>query len=171
MARPIRNVSVACVVWVAGEDCQGAVDLFSEHDAGKLMGQGQTAEGNKEVGALACSNRPPIGRTDSKHEALSPPIANASDLRGELLRGVLLAAAIEQNRIGQGTAWLARQPLEDFCLGIEELGIAGDVPGGAFDIVGEQTIRGLGLGASTAWSDGGKSDLHCTRVHREVSDY
>jgi hypothetical protein len=43
------------------------------------------------------------------------------------------------------------------------LGIAGDVPGSAFDIVGEKAIRSLGFGASAALSDRSKCDLHWAR--------
>jgi hypothetical protein len=148
------------MVGVAGQDSQGAVDLFGEYDTSKLMWEGQTAERKEKIGALACCNGPPIGGTDSEHKALRAPIANAPDLPGKLFRGVLLAAAIQQNGIGRCAAWLAIQPVEDFCLGVEELGIAGDVPGSTFDIIGEQAIRSLGFGTSTALSDRSKGDLH-----------
>lgn len=128
---------VTGVVGMAGEDRQGAVDLLGEYDAGKLMRQGQTAKGQKKVGALTCHGGPSIGGTDSEHEALSALIADAPNLRGELLRGVLLAAAIQQDGVGGGAAGLAVQPVENCCLGVEELGVAGDVPGSALDIVGE----------------------------------
>jgi hypothetical protein len=154
---------VAGVVGVAGEDSQGAVDLFGEYDTCKLMWEGQTAEGKKKVGAVACGSGPPIGGTDSEHKALRASIANASDLCGKLFRGVLLTAAIQQNGIGRRAAWLAIQQVQDFCLGVEELGIAGDVPGSAFDIVGEKAIRSLGFGASAALSDRSKCDLHWAR--------
>jgi hypothetical protein len=75
------------------------------------MWEGQTAEGKKKVGAVACGSGPPIGGTDSEHKALRASIANASDLRGKLFRSVLLTAAIQQNGIGRRAAWLAIQPV------------------------------------------------------------
>jgi hypothetical protein len=124
------------VVRVAGEDRQGAVNLFCEYDARKLVWEGQTAKRQKEVGALACNSGPPIDWADGEHKALNAIIANAPNVRRKLLGGVLLAAAIEQNRISGNPAWLAIQPFEDRSLGVKELGIAGHVPRGAFNIVG-----------------------------------
>ena len=38
------------VVGMAGEDGEAAVDLLGEHDAGQLMGQGDSSQGEQEAG-------------------------------------------------------------------------------------------------------------------------
>jgi hypothetical protein len=145
-----------------GEDRKGAVDLLGEYDAGKLMGQRQTAEGKKKVGSLARCSGPSIGGTDSEHETLNSLVTQATDLSGELLRGVLLASAVKQDCISRHAPRLPIQPIEDCHFGVEEQGLAWNVSGGTFDIVGKQTIRDLRFGTSTTRDNAGKNNFHCT---------
>jgi hypothetical protein len=100
------------------------------------MRQSDFPQGKKQVGASSRYRRPPIRGSDAKYKSLGTLVADAAEARRELLRGVLLAAAIQQNGICRRTAWLTIQPLEDGSLGLEELGLAGDIPGGAFYIIG-----------------------------------
>jgi hypothetical protein len=112
---------VSGVVGMPGQDGQGAVDLFGQYNAGELVRQGHAAEGKEKVGALACGRGPSVGGTDGKYEALGALIANPPDVCGELLGGVLLAAAIQQDGIGWGATGLAIYPIKDGGLGVEEL--------------------------------------------------
>ncbi len=102
------------------------------------MWQSHAAEGKEKVSALTGHSGPSVGRADGENEALGALIADAPDLRSELLRGELLAAAIQQNGIGRSAAGLTIQPIKERRLGLEELGVAGNVPGNALEIVSEQ---------------------------------
>jgi hypothetical protein len=92
---------------VAGENRQGTVYLLGEDDACELMRQSHATKGKKQVGTLACGRRPPIRRSDGEHEALDALIPYAAEVCGELIRGVLLAAAIHKNGIRWSAARLA----------------------------------------------------------------
>jgi hypothetical protein len=151
---------VAGVVGVAGENGKSTVNLLGQYNPGELMRQGDTPKGKKQVGALACCRRPPISRPDAEHQPLGTLVSDTAKVRGELLGAVLLAATIQQNGIGRGTAGLAVQPVEDGGLGLEELRVARDISGGPFYIVAQQTVSGLRFGAGTAWGYGSKGDLH-----------
>jgi len=131
------------VVGVARQDSQGAVDLLGKHNPGELVRQGHWTEGKEKVSALSCGWGPTIGGTDGEHQTLSALITDASNARREFLRGVLLTAAIQKNGIRWDAAGLTVQPIKDRRLGLEELGVAGNVPGHALEIVGEQAIRSL----------------------------
>jgi len=131
------------VVGVARQDSQGAVDLLRKYNPGELVRQGHWTEGKEKVGALPCGGGPTVGGTDGEHQTLSALITDASNARREFLRGVLLTAAIQKNGIRWGAASLTVQPIKDRRLGLEELGVAGNVPGDALEIVGEQAVRSL----------------------------
>lgn len=131
------------MVRVAGQDGQGAVDLLGKHNPGELVRQGHWTEGKEKIGAPPCGGRPTIGGTDGEYQALSALIADTSNVRCELLRAVLPAAAIQQDGMGRGAAGLAVQPIKDGRLGFEKLRVAGNVPGDALKIIGEQAIRSL----------------------------
>ena len=90
---------MAGVVGVSGEDGEGAVELLGEHDAGQLVGKGHGAEGEQQVGALACFRRPSVCGADGEVEMLRAAVALAPKPRGELLRGHLAAASIEQDEL------------------------------------------------------------------------
>jgi hypothetical protein len=126
---------------VAGENGQRAVYLLGQNNTGELMGQSDATKGKKQVGTLACGRRPPIRRSDGKHQALNTLVTYAAEVRGELIRGVLLAATVEQYRMGRSATGLAIQPIEQGRFGVEELGLTRDVSGRTRYIVGEQAIR------------------------------
>jgi hypothetical protein len=151
---------VAGVVGVPRKNSKSTVNLLGQYNPSELMRQSNTPKRKKQIGAQACYRRPPISRPDAEHQPLGPLVSDTAKVRGELLGAVLLAAAIQQNGIGRGTARLAVQPVEDGGLGLEELRVAGDIPGGPLYIVAQQTVRRLRSGASTAWGDGSKGDLH-----------
>ena len=80
---------------MAGEDGEGAVDLLGEDEAGEVVGQGDEAEGEQEVGAGAGQRGPAVSGTDGKDEVLRGGVAVAADECSEVFRGELLAAAVE----------------------------------------------------------------------------
>jgi hypothetical protein len=145
---------------MASQNGERSVDLLGENDACELMRQRNATESEQKIGALPSRGGPAIRWPDGDDQALSAVIAQAAQVRGKLLRGVLLAAAIKQNRLGRRTAGVPVQPVKKSQLGLEDLGLAGNIPGGAIDIVSKQTVGGLGFGSSAPWSDRGKSDLH-----------
>lgn len=67
--------SVARVVGMAGEDCAGAVDLFGEDQAGESVGEGERAEGEKDLCARECCGGPAAGGTDGKDDVLDAFVA------------------------------------------------------------------------------------------------
>ena len=145
---------------MSGQNGKGTVHLLSQHDASQLMWQGDATKRKKHVGTLASRRRPPIRRSNGEHQTLDSLIADTAEPRSELIRGVLLSATIEQNRIRGSATGLAIQPVEDRRLRIEQLGVARNVSCGALYIVCDQAIAGLGFRAGAAWRDGSKSDLH-----------
>jgi hypothetical protein len=155
---------VSGVVGVAGQDGEGSVDLLGQYDAGKLVRQGHAAEGKEKISALACGRGPPVGGTDGEHKPLSTLIADASDVRSELLGGVLLTPAIQQNGVGRGTAGLTVQPIEECSLGFEDLRVAGDVASCPCNVVIMQTIASLRLGSGLARKDSSKNQLHLSSL-------
>jgi len=128
---------------MAGQNGQGAVDLLGQHDSGELMRQSDLAERKKKIRALTCGRRPSVGGPDGEDEALSTLVTDASEVSGELLGGVLLAAAVEQNGVGRSAAGLAIQPLEHSGFRVEEVRVAGDIARDTLDIFREQTIGRL----------------------------
>ena len=130
---------------MAGEDGKSAVHLFGKYDPGQLMWQGHAAEGKDQVGSLACNPGPPISGPDGEHQALNPLVADSPDIRGELIGGVLLPVAIQQNGIGWSAAGLTVQPLQERSLGVEELRVARGVTRSPLHIVGEQALSSLGF--------------------------
>ena len=116
------------MVRVACEDGEGSVNLLGQYNAGELMRQRHPPQRKKKVGPLACCSRPPISGPDGKHQTLYTVVANAPDVRCELLGGVLLTATIQQNGIGWDAPGLAVQPVKDGSLGVEELRVAGAIP-------------------------------------------
>ena len=92
---------------MAGKNGQGAVYLLGQNKAGKLMRQGHPPQREKQVGTLTRGRRPPIRRSDRKHQALDPLVAESAEMRSELSRGELLAETIEQNGVRRSAASLA----------------------------------------------------------------
>ncbi len=80
---------------------------------------------------------PAVCGADGEDEALGAVVAEAAETGGELLGGELLAAAVEEDGKGADASRLVLQPFKEGGLGIEELGVAGDVAGGPSNVVGE----------------------------------
>jgi hypothetical protein len=151
---------VAGVIGVAGEDCSGTVNLFREYDTGKLVRQGNASEREEELRSLAGRGRPSVCGADGEHKALGSVVAQTAEAGSELLGCELLATTVEEDGKGAGAAGLVVQPVEEGVFGFEELGVAGDVAGGAADVVGEEGFRGLGLGAGALRPDCSEGNLH-----------
>jgi hypothetical protein len=92
---------------MAGKNRQSAVYLLSQNDAGELMRQGHPPERPKQVRPFPRHWRPAIRRSDGEHEALNSLVAEPAEVRGEFLRGELLAAAIQQNGVRRSAAGVA----------------------------------------------------------------
>jgi hypothetical protein len=149
---------------MAGKDGQGAVDLLGEYHAGKLMWQGNSAQGKQKVGALPSGSRPPVCRSNGEDEALGAVVAKAAELSSELFGRVLHSAAIQQNRVRRCAPLLAFKPIEKGSLRVEDLRAAGDMASRPPNIVVNQAITSLRFGPATARADGGKSNFHCIGV-------
>src|SRR5260370_2936642 len=87
---------VAGVVRMAGENGEGTVHLLSQYDASELMRQGHATKRKKQIGTLACRRRPPIRRSDAKHQALDSLIADAAEVRRQRVSGVLMDTTIQK---------------------------------------------------------------------------
>jgi hypothetical protein len=153
-------VLVAGVVGVAREDGSGAVDLLGEDDAGELVGEGDEAEREEEVGTVAGCGGPAVGGTDGEDQALCAIVAETAESGGEFFGGELAAAAVEEDGEGADAAGVLVERVEQGSLGIEDLTVAGDVSGDAGDVIGEEAVGWLRLGSGGAGKDGGEDDLH-----------
>ena len=111
---------------MAGANGQRAVDLLGEDDAGELVGQRDGAKREHQASARAGGGGPAVGRTDGQHQALRARVAEAADVRGELLRRELLAPAVQQDEDGRGAGGLAIQPCEQRGFGAVGLRLAGE---------------------------------------------
>ena len=151
---------MAGVVGVVGEDSGGSVELFGEDDAGQLVGEGEAAEGEEQVGAIEGGWGPTVGGAYGEDEALGSFVPPATDAGGELFRGELLAPAVEEDGVGTDATGLVVEPGEEGGFGVEDLRVAGNGAGGAGDVVGEEAVGGLGFSAGGAGEDGGDGDLH-----------
>ena len=91
---------MAGVVGVAGEDGEGAVDLFGEDGAGELVGEGDGAEGEDEGGAGAGGGGPAVGGADGEDDGLGAGVAQAAEVGGEVFGGELLPRLSSRIRMG-----------------------------------------------------------------------
>jgi hypothetical protein len=157
---------VAGVVRVAGEDGEGAVDLFGENGACEFVGQGDSAEGEYEAGAGAGGGSPAIVGADGEDERLGAGVAEAAEVGGEFFGGELLAATVEEDQDGGGAGGLAVEPGEECGFGVMGLELAGEIAGGSGEVVGGEGCGSVGFGAGASWRDSGQEDLHDTRVSR-----
>ena len=93
---------VAGVVGVAGEDGEGAVDLFGEDGAGEFVGQGERPkERMRSARARAAADQPSAGPMARTRDCV-PESRRRPRRAGELLGGELLAAAVEEDRVRHG---------------------------------------------------------------------
>jgi hypothetical protein len=145
---------------MSGQYGKGTVHLLSQYDASQLMWQSHATKRKKHVGTLARRRRPPIRGSNGEHQTLDSLVADTAEPRSELIRGVLLAATIQQNRVRGSATGLPIQPVEDRRLRIEQLRLARNVSCGTLYIVSDPAVAGLGFRAGAAWRDGSKSDLH-----------
>ena len=154
---------------MAGQNGESAVHLLGQYDAGQLMRQRHAPKRKKQVGALACDRRPSIRRSDGEHQALNALIADAAELRGELIGRVLLATTIQQDGISWSASGLAIQPIDHRRLRVEQLRVTRKVSCGALYIVGNQTVARLRFRAGAARADGSKGDLHLIELSTPIS--
>ena len=156
---------------MVGEDGGGSVELFGQDYAGELVREGEAAEGEENVGALAGVGGPAVGGAYGEDEALGSFVAEATDADGELFGGELVAAAVEEDGVGAEAAGLLVKPGEEGGFGVEDLGVAGDGAGGAGDVVGEEAVGGLGFCAGGLWEDCCQGDFHTGKLSlNEYSD-
>jgi hypothetical protein len=153
---------------VAGEDGEGAVGLFSEDNAGELVGEGDEAEGEEEVGAGAGGGGPAVGGADGEDEALGSHVAQVTETRGKILGRNLLAAAVEEDEVGTGAAGVEIGCGEEGGLGVEELGVAGEIATGSLEVVGEEAVCGIDFGARASRGDCSEGDLHSIDADRSM---
>jgi len=147
---------VAGVVGVAGEDGEGAVDLFGEDGAGEFVGQGDGAEGEDKAGAGAGGGGPSVRGADGEDDGLGAGVAEAAEVSGEFFGGELLAAAVEEDEDASGAGGLASRPIEggeERGLGGVGLGLTGEVARGSREIAGGEGCGGVGFRAGAGWGD------------------
>jgi len=155
---------------MAVENGQRAVDLLGQNDAGELVGQRDGSKREQQAGARTGCSGPAVGRADGEHQRLRAVVAQAANLRGELLRRELPAPAVEQDESGHSTGGLAIQPCQQRGLGAVRLGLAGEEARGAGKKIRCQSSGSAGLGARAGWGDGREDKLHPMRVLQDVKE-
>jgi hypothetical protein len=87
-------------VGAAGEDGEGAVELFGEHDASKFVGESHGAERESLVGALAESLGKAVGVAAEEYEFAGAAVAEFPEPCGEGVRIEILSGSVEKNHGG-----------------------------------------------------------------------
>jgi hypothetical protein len=85
-------------VGAAGEDGEGAVELFGEHDAGEFVGEGHGAERKFLVGALPESVGEAGGVAAEKDEFARAAVAEFAEPFGEGVRIESFSGSVEKDR-------------------------------------------------------------------------
>jgi len=158
------------MVGAAGEDRDGAVDLFGEHDADQGMGPGLDAEGEGLVGSGEDVGGEAVGAADHQDELAHAVVAQAGDAGGEGARGVRLAVlvatddvsvleVVQQELALGGLTRLSAFQLEDLDRAEPERAARG---GGALGVVAREV--GLGRAAETADDEEGELQLATERA-------
>lgn len=92
------------MIGVAGEDGGGAVELFGEHDAGKLVRPGHPSERDHRGGGLQHRGIVAVGAADGKNQFARAGVALACQKLGKILRCQGFAGFVEGNDTGAGIA-------------------------------------------------------------------
>jgi hypothetical protein len=87
-------------VGAAGEDGEGAVKLFGEHDAGEFVRKGHGAERKFLVGTLAKSVREAVGVAAEKDQFAGAAVAEFAEPFGEGARIERFSGGVEKNSGG-----------------------------------------------------------------------
>lgn len=69
---------------MAGEDGEGTVDLFGQHNARKLVRQCNAAKGEHKARSCARFFRPAVGRTDGKDDPLRTGVPQTANSGSQL---------------------------------------------------------------------------------------
>jgi hypothetical protein len=84
-------------VGAAGEDGEGAVELFGEHDAGEFVGVGHRAERKFLVGALSEIFREAVGVAAEENEFAGAAVAEFAEPLGESVRIESFSGGVEKD--------------------------------------------------------------------------
>jgi len=149
---------------MARENGQGAVDLFGEDGAGQLVGQRDGSQREHRGCTSAGGVRPSIGRANGEDQRLCTAIAQATDLRGELLAGQLPASAVEQDQIRRSARGLAIQPSQQRSLRIQMQRLRRGVSRSAGEIIGGKLSGSVRLRTGAGWRHSSKDKFHTISV-------
>ena len=112
------------MVWMAGEDGKGAVDLLGQDQSGNLMRQGHGPEGKQKAGAFPGGIRPAAGGADDEDDVLSALVTADAEPRGKCFRSHGAAAAIKQDNNWRGAALAPGNPFKKHFFGSKDFRIA-----------------------------------------------
>ncbi len=155
---------MAGVVGVACCDCTSAIELFGQDEAGEFVGHGDGAKRECEMSAGFGGGGPAAVRADGEDEVLVALIATLGKPGGEVFRGELAAAGIEEDEEGRGAGELLAllvQPEEEGGFVREGLRLDGLVGLDAVQVeAGEGVEGGLFAGFCGFGADVGEGELH-----------
>src|SRR5438045_3945042 len=101
----IFALSVSAVIRMALQNGEATVELFQQDDAGELMRQRDLAEGENGLGLRPGRVAPAISGPDGEQQLLRTVRLVVLQEVGDLFRGELFAARVEQYQLGLGTAF------------------------------------------------------------------
>src|SRR5580658_1444797 len=139
---------------MAGQDGEGAVDLFGEDYAGEFVGHGQRRKRDALVGQGAEFDGETFGVAAEEDDFAGGMVAEAAEPARELLRAELIAGGVEQDEGGAGLHFQFAQSggggFADF--GDGDFGVAAD----AFDVVVDESAELFAAGFSEHY----EADFH-----------
>src|SRR5262245_36960359 len=156
-----------------GEDGDGAVELFQQHDADELVRPCRGAEGDGEARLVAQRRREAVGGADDEDDGRLVLVAPVLQAGGEGGAAHALAARVENHRggalrddVGDGDRFLEHPPGGVAGAALLDLDdVEGVETGTATGRGGELAIalRKLPLGTLLQPADGGDHDAHARR--------
>jgi hypothetical protein len=98
--------SVAGVVRMPRQYCKCPIDLLSQDEPGKLVGQGHLPKGEHGLRPARDSGGPSTGWPDRKHNCLLARVPADAEPLGQSFRGEGFSPAIQKNQPRRGTRML-----------------------------------------------------------------
>jgi hypothetical protein len=139
---------------MAGEDGEGAIELFGEEDAGEFVRHGESGERKLHVRLATEVVGKTFGVAAEEDEFAGAAVAEVTEPASELRGGELLAGGVEEDERGGG---VDLEIAECGGRGVAELsGVDGAVVADAEEIVVE---KGADFGA-TGFAEHEETDLH-----------
>ena len=129
-----------------------------------MVGQGDAAEREEEVGAVTGGGGPAVGGADGEDEALGAAVAEGAEAGGEVLGGEELAAGVEEDEVGGGAGGSGVEGCEEGVFGSVYVLLSRQIAVGAGGVFGDEAGGGFfgraGFGAGGFGKDSGEENVH-----------